>query len=129
MVEDFQGSLNHSFFEPDRVEVFCAIVALNPAAGEDSAEDLSRHLAGLDGPIRNVVNRIAPSSPDVHRYARLLDLERAAAYMASWNAVHGGNCECYADVEAIGAQLGWLALAVDQMRSVQEELPHGADTR
>ncbi|MFN7229667.1 MAG: AAA family ATPase [Synechococcaceae cyanobacterium] len=35
--------------------------------------------------------------------------ERAAAYLASWQDVHGGNSDVYADVEAIRADLAWLA--------------------
>ncbi len=34
--------------------------------------------------------------------------ERAAAYLASWKEVHGGNSDVYADVEAIRADLAWL---------------------
>ena len=34
--------------------------------------------------------------------------ERAAAYLASWQEVHGGNSDVYADVEAIRADLAWL---------------------
>ena len=34
--------------------------------------------------------------------------ERAAAYLASWDQVHGGNSEAYGDVEAIRGDLRWL---------------------
>ena len=148
VVEEFHGSLASRFFGPDRSEGFAAIVTLNPAAGEGTPEDLNRHLAGLDGRIRNAVNRDRAKEPFLHRYSRLLDLERllflirllsqfngldgsdpgtaaalaplcnpapqgdlaerAAAYLASWSAVHGGNSECFDDPEAIRGDLDWL---------------------
>ena len=148
VVEEFHASLASRFFGPDRSEGFAAIVPLNPAAGESTPDNLSRHLAGLAGRIRNAVNRDTAKQPFLHRYSRLLDLERllflirllsqfngldagdagtaaalaaicnppplgevaerAAAYLASWSAVHGGNSECYADADAIRSDLTWL---------------------
>ena len=149
VIEEFHASLNNRFFKPDRAEGFAAIVALNPAAGEGSTDDDLRHrLAGLAGRIRNARNRQRAIEPQLHRYSRLLDLERllflvrlltsfngldasdpgtaaellricnpapegdlaerAAAYLASWKDVHGGNSDGYGDVEAIRADLAWL---------------------
>ena len=149
VIEEFHASLNNRFFKPDRAEGFAAIVALNPAAGEGStAADLQHRLAGLDGRIRNALNRQRAIEPQLHRYSRLLDLERllfllrlltsfngldasdpgtaaellkicnpepqgdlaerAAAYLASWKAVHGGNSDGYGDAEAIRGDLAWL---------------------
>jgi predicted kinase len=34
--------------------------------------------------------------------------ERAAAYLASWSAVHGGHSDCYGDADAIRGDLAWL---------------------
>jgi predicted kinase len=34
--------------------------------------------------------------------------ERAAAYLARWSEVHGGNSDVYGDVEAIRGDLAWL---------------------
>ena len=148
VIEEFHASLNNRFFRPDRSEGFAAIEALNPAAGEGTPDDLSRRLAGLDGRIRNALNRQRAITLQLHRYSRLLDLERllfllrlltsfnglddrdpgtaaellricnpppqgdlaerAAAYLASWKAVHGGNSDGYGDADAIRADLAWL---------------------
>lgn len=149
VIEEFHASLNNRFFKPDRAEGFAAIVALNPAAGEGSTDDDLRHrLAGLNGRIRNALNRQRAIEPHLHRYSRLLDLERllfllrlltsfngldasdpgtaaellkicnpapqgdlaerAAAYLASWKDIHGGNSDGYGDAEAIRNDLAWL---------------------
>jgi predicted kinase len=149
VIEEFHASINHRFFRPDRAEGFATIVALNPAAGEGTSEDdLRVRLAGLDRRVRNGGNRQRAIAAQLHRYARLLDLERllflirlltsfngldasdpgtaagllqicnpppqgdlaerAAAYLASWQAVHGGNSDIYADAAAIRADLAWL---------------------
>lgn len=148
VIEEFHASIKHKEFSPNRAEGFATIVTLNPAAGEGTADDLSLRLAGLDGRIRNALNRQRAKEPLLHRYSRLLDLERllflirllssfngldesdpgtaagliqicnplpqgdvaerAAAYLISWKAVHGGNNDCYGDVEAIRADLAWL---------------------
>ncbi len=149
VIEEFHASINHRFFRPDRAEGFATIVALNPAAGEGTSEDdLRARLAGLDRRVRNGGNRQRTIAAQLHRYARLLDLERllflirlltsfngldasdpgtaagllqicnpppqgdlaerAAAYLASWQEVHGGNSDIYADAAAIRADLAWL---------------------
>ena len=149
VIEEFHASINHRFFRPDRPEGFATIVTLNPAAGEGTSDDdLRARLAGLDRRVRNGGNRQRAMASQLHRYARLLDLERllflirlltsfngldasdpgtaadllqicnpppqgdlaerAAAYLASWQAVHGGNSDIYADAAAIRADLAWL---------------------
>jgi predicted kinase len=148
VIEEFHSSITNRFFKPERAEGFAVVETLNPAAGEGSDDDLRRRLAGLDGRIRNALNRQRAIEPHLHRYSRLLDLERllfllrlltsfngldasdpgtaaellqicnpppqgdlaerAAAYLVSWKQVHGGNSECYGDVETIRADLGWL---------------------
>ncbi|MCP9784289.1 WYL domain-containing protein [Cyanobium sp. WKJ7-Wakatipu] len=148
VIEEFHASLDNRFFRPDRAEGFATIVTLNPGAGEGSDDDLRGRLVALDGRIRNALNRQRAVTPQLHRYSRLLDLERllfllrlltsfnglddsdpgtaaellkicnpppqgdvaerAAAYLGSWNEVHGGNSECYADATAIRADLAWL---------------------
>lgn len=149
VIEEFHASLDNRFFKPDRAEGFAAIVALNPAAGEGCTDaDLQQRLAGIDGRIRNARNRQRAIQPHLHRYSRLLDLERllfllrlltsfngldandpgtaaellricnppprgdlaerAAAYLAGWKEVHGGNSDGYGDAEAIRADLAWL---------------------
>ena len=149
VIEEFHASINHRFFRPDRAEGFATIVALNPAAGEGTSEDdLRARLAGLERRVRNGGNRQRALAAQLHRYSRLLDLERllflirlltrfngldasdpgtaagllqicnppprgdlaerAAAYLASWQEVHGGNSDIYADPTAIRADLTWL---------------------
>jgi len=149
VIEEFHASIKNRFFKPGRAEGFAAVVPLNPAAGEGTTDaDLRQRLAGLDASIRNALNRQRAIEPQLHRYSRLLDLERllflirlltnfngldasdpgtaaellkicnpapqgdlaerAAAYLASWTDVHGGNSDGYGDVEAIRADLAWL---------------------
>jgi len=149
VIEEFYACLNNRFFKPDRAEGFATIVALNPAAGEGTTDaDLRQRLAGLEGRIRNARNRQRAIEPHLHRYSRLLDLERllflirllttfngleesdpataaallkicnppprgelaerAAAYLASWKEVHGGNSDGYGDAHAIRGDLAWL---------------------
>ncbi len=76
ITKDFYSNLQHKDFGPMRAEGFAAIVPLNPAAGEGTPDDLKRHLAGLDGRVRNAVNRDRAKEPYLHPYSRLLDLER-----------------------------------------------------
>ncbi|MCP9793548.1 AAA family ATPase [Vulcanococcus limneticus] len=150
VIREFAASLAHKHFGPDRSEGFAALVTVNPAAETVDGALLQRHLDGLDKRIRNAVNLDRGRKlPYLHRYSRLLDLERllflirlmttfngldisdpgtasallqvlnpapegdlaerAAAYLASWSEIHGGNCECYADVDAIRSDLAWLA--------------------
>ncbi len=148
VIREFAASLDHRQFGPDRSEGFAALVPVNPAAETVDAALLQRHLDGLERRIRNAVNR-ERGGKVLHRYARLLDLERllylirlltsfngldsrdpgtasallqvlnpppegdlaerAAAYLASWTEIHGGNSDCYADVDAIRSDLAWLA--------------------
>ena len=148
VVKDFYAALAHKVFGPVRAEGFAAIVEMNPANGESTTENISQLLASIDGRIRNAVNRDRAKEPFLHRYSRLLDLERllflvrlltsfngidssdpgtaaalleicnppphgdvaqrAAAYLANWKEVHGGNSECYGDVVAIRSDLTWL---------------------
>ncbi|KAF0655147.1 kinase [Cyanobium sp. Copco_Reservoir_LC18] len=77
VIEEFHASINHRCFQPERAEGFAAIVTLNPAAGEgNSDDDLRSRLAGLDRSVRNALNRQRGIESQLHRYARLLDLER-----------------------------------------------------
>ncbi len=149
VIEEFHASITHRFFRPDRAEGFATIVALNPAAGEGTSDDdLRARLVGLDRRVRNGLNRQRAVQHQLHRYARLLDLERllflirllssfngldasdpgtaaallqicnplpqgelaerAAAYLASWPELHGGNSDIYADAAAIRGDLAWL---------------------
>ncbi|MEB3277069.1 MAG: AAA family ATPase [Cyanobacteriota bacterium] len=77
VIEEFHASLDNRFFKPARAEGFATVVTLNPAAGEGTTDaDLRQRLAGLDGRIRNALNRQRAIEPQLHRYSRLLDLER-----------------------------------------------------
>jgi len=76
VIEEFHASLNNRFFRPDRAEGFAVVETLNPASGEGTVDDLQLRLAGLDGRIRNALNRQRAITPQLHRYSRLLDLER-----------------------------------------------------
>ena len=76
VIEDFYSSINHRTFKPDRCEGFATIISLNPAAEEGTVVDLTSKLASIDGRIRNALNRQRVKEPYLHRYSRLLDLER-----------------------------------------------------
>jgi predicted kinase len=76
VIEEFHASINNRFFKPERAEGFAVVETLNPAATEGSGDDLRLRLAGLDGRIRNALNRQRAIEPHLHRYSRLLDLER-----------------------------------------------------
>ncbi len=148
VIREFHAAINHRQFGPCRAEGLAALVTLNPAAGEAEPAALQTRLQKLDGQIRNAVNKQRSKCENLHRYSRLVDLERllfllrlltsingldnsdpatasalaeicnpapegdlaerAAAYLASWSEVHGGNSDVYADVEALRADLAWL---------------------
>jgi predicted kinase len=76
VIEEFHASLDNRFFRPNRAEGFAVVEMLNPASGEGTGDDLQLRLAGLDGRIRNALNRQSAVTPQLHRYSRLLDLER-----------------------------------------------------
>ncbi len=76
VIREFHAVINHKQFYPQRAEGFATVVTLNPAAGEASAHVLEAKLADLDGSIRNSLNRDKAKQPHLHRYGRLLDLER-----------------------------------------------------
>lgn len=74
VIEDFGSAIGHRDFGPSRAEGFAAVVRLNPAAGETSREAIGQQLAGLDRVIRSSLPR--DNEKLLHRYSRLLDLER-----------------------------------------------------
>jgi len=76
VIREFHAAINHKQFGPHRSEGLATVVCLNPAAGETDAATISRRLQGLDGSIRNALNRDKAKAPYLHRYARLVDLER-----------------------------------------------------
>ena len=120
VIEEFHASLNHRFFQPHRAEGFAALLTPNPAAGEGSSDagegstddDQRGRLAGIDRRVRNSLNRqrvIAAALLQICNPPPQSDrAERAAAYLASWQEVHGGNSDGYGDVAAIRADLAWL---------------------
>ena len=148
VIREHHAALGHRQLGPCRAEGFATIVTLDPAAGEASPAALQERLPRLDAQIRNAVNKQRAVQSGLHRYSRLMDLERllfllrlltafngldandpataialaeictpspvgdlaerAAAYLCRWSAVHGGNADVYADVEAIRGDLAWL---------------------
>lgn len=76
VISDFHAAIHHKQFGPHRSEGLATVVCLNPAAGETDADALSLKIRGLDGSIRNALNRDKAKVPFLHRYSRLLDLER-----------------------------------------------------
>ena len=76
VIRDFHAAINHKQFGPHRSEGLATVVCLNPAAGETDSATLERRMKGLDGSIRNALNRDKAKEPFLHRYSRLLDLER-----------------------------------------------------
>ncbi|MEB3272035.1 MAG: ATP-binding protein [Synechococcus sp.] len=76
VIKEFHAAINHRQFGPGRAEGLAALVTLNPAAGEATPEALQLRLGKLDGQIRNAVNKQRSTCKHLHRYARLVDLER-----------------------------------------------------
>jgi predicted kinase len=76
VIRDDHCALPHRQFGPCRPEGFAAIVTLNPAAGEGQPAQLLQRLQKLDRQIRNALNRDRAKQSHLHRYSRLLDLER-----------------------------------------------------
>lgn len=74
VIHDFSSAIGHEQFGPSRAEGFAAVVSLNPAAGETTPEAINQQLAGLDRVIKSVQPR--DREKQLHRYSRLLDLER-----------------------------------------------------
>jgi predicted kinase len=79
VIREFHSAIGHKKFGPSRDEGFATVVTLNPAAGEASLDALqgpTSPLLGLDRRISAGVNRNQAKLPYLHRYSRLLDLER-----------------------------------------------------
>jgi predicted kinase len=79
VIREFHSAIGHKKFGPSRDEGFATVVTLNPAAGEASLEALQAPngpLHGLDRRISAGVNRNKAKLPYLHRYSRLVDLER-----------------------------------------------------
>ena len=76
VIKEFHAAITHRQFQPSRAEGFAAIVTLNPAAGEATPECLTKLLPTIDGRIRNAVNKQRGTAAQLHRYSRLVDLER-----------------------------------------------------
>lgn len=76
VIRGFHAAINHRQFGPCRAEGLAALVTLNTAAGETTPAALQLRLGKLDGQIRNAVNKQRATSLQLHRYARLVDLER-----------------------------------------------------
>jgi predicted kinase len=76
VIKEFHAAIGHRQFGPSRAEGFAAIVPLNPAADEATPAALARLLPTIDGRIRNAVNKQRGTAANLHRYSRLVDLER-----------------------------------------------------
>lgn len=76
VIQEFHAAITHKQFGPQRAEGFATVVKLNPATGEAGPEELQAQLRKLDTGIRNALNRDKAKQPFLHRYSRLLDLER-----------------------------------------------------
>ena len=76
VIREFHAAINHRQFGPCRAEGLAALVTLNPAAGEATPAALQLRLGKLDGQIRNAVNKQRSKCENLHRYSRLVDLER-----------------------------------------------------
>lgn len=76
VIKEFHAAINHRQFRPARSEGLAALVTLNPAAGEATPADLRLRLGKLDSQVRNAVNKQRSTCEHLHRYSRLVDLER-----------------------------------------------------
>mgnify|MGYP003336420587 CR=1 FL=1 len=94
LTKQFHAAISHRQFGPCRAEGFAAIVPLNPAIGEASAPSIQARLPKLDAQIRNAVNKQRRTADHLHRYSRLLDLERLLfllRLLTSFNGLDGSD--------------------------------------
>jgi predicted kinase len=133
VIREFHAAIEHRQFGPCRAEGFAAIVSLNAAAGEADADALRTRLGKLEHRhryshlldlerllflLRLLTSFNGLDSSDPATASALAEIcnpppqgelaERAAAYLARWSEVHGGNSDVYGDVEAIRSDLAWL---------------------
>ena len=102
VITEFAAALGHKQFGPDRSEGFAALVTLNPATETIDTKILSTHLDCLDARIRNAVNLDKGRKyPFLHRYSRLLDLERLLYLIRLLTSFNGLNCSDPATASAL----------------------------
>jgi len=102
VVQQFAAALGDRDFQPDRSEGFAALVDYDPAAGGDPAEELAAELARLDKRISAARNR--EQAKELHRYSRLLDLERLLyllQILSLFPGLRAGDVTTRAELEAI----------------------------
>ena len=106
VITEFAAALGHKQFGPDRSEGFAAVVPLNPATETIDIKTLSTHLDCLDARIRNAVNLdMGRKYPFLHRYSRLLDLERLLYLIRLLTTFNGLDCSDPATASALGQVL------------------------
>jgi predicted kinase len=94
VIRAFHAAINHRQFGPCRAEGLAALVTLNPAAAEAAPAELQLRLGRLDGQIRNAVNKQRSKCENLHRYSRLVDLERLLfllRLLTSFNGLDAGD--------------------------------------
>ena len=76
MIRDYAAAVGNKRFGPDRSEGFATIVTPNPAKENLGAPELEAILRKLDRRITTARNRDSTKLAHLHRYSRLIDLER-----------------------------------------------------
>ncbi|CAK6695402.1 AAA family ATPase [Synechococcus sp. CBW1107] len=76
VIRDYVAAVNNKRFGPDRSEGFAAIVTSNPAKESLGASELEAILKKLDRRITSARNRDSTKLAHLHRYSKLVDLER-----------------------------------------------------
>jgi len=76
VIKEFHAAINHPKFRPSRAEGFAATMELNPAVGQATPAALTKLLPTIDAKVRNAVNKQRGIQCQLHRYSRLVDLER-----------------------------------------------------
>ncbi|MEB3169096.1 MAG: AAA family ATPase [Synechococcaceae cyanobacterium] len=132
VIKAFHAAINHRQLGPCRAEGLAALVTLNPAAGEATAEDLQLRLGRLDAQIRNAINKQRNTSLQLHRYARLVDLERLLfllRLLASFNGLDTSDPATAASLAEIFSPLpqGDLAERASALLSRWSEV-HGGNS-
>lgn len=104
VIRDYAAAVGNKRFGPDRSEGFATIVTPNPAKENLGSADLEAILQKLDRRITSARNRDSAKLAHLHRYSRLLDLERMLfliRLLSSFNGLDDRDPATAAELRAI----------------------------
>ena len=102
VIREFAAALDHKKLGPNRSEGLAALIEFNPANTTIDTEYLNVVLAGIDKRIRNAVNQDKGRKlPYLHRYSKLLDLERLLYLIRLLTSFNSLDCSDPATASAL----------------------------